>query len=129
MSIEEKDKLYEFLSLMCTRLLGVGGDKIKVHKVDGSMVLGVPFKALAIYGIVTALQDAGEVNFILTVKISVAHNAQPTVEVVLRPSLRSWAWGMFKEREGSCTLGELVRFYALDEGADEERRKIMSRLK
>lgn len=125
---KDQDKLFEFLGKVSTRLAGVGGNKMLVWKENGNMRVVVPFTPAAVYGIVTALQDVGELDFTLMMNLTVAQHSKPAVELILRPSLRSWVWRAFKKGENTCVLETILRHYLVHEGTTKERDIIISRI-
>jgi len=106
----EKDKLYEFLSVLCLRLIGAGGPKIRVKRSEGTLVVDLPFNLAVVYGVSTALHDAGEVDFSMVITITTKRKEKPTVRVLVRPQIQSWVWKAFGE-ETETSLENLVVFY------------------
>jgi len=123
----EIDKLFKFLSLLCIRLIGVGGADIALRKKEDNLLVDLPFKPTAVYGPTTALHDIGEVDFSMILRVTVTVKEQPSVRLTIQPKIRSWVWKPFEASE-TCTLGELVEYYETNVLEEANRQEVLHRI-
>ena len=120
----ETDKLFKFLSLMCVRLIGVGGADIVARRKAGELIIDLPFTPTAVYAPTTILHDLEVVDFSVVLQVVVLMKEKPSVRLSIQPKLRSWVWRAYSKDKDERSIGDLVEFFEVNvlEGGKEARK-------
>ena len=120
------DKLFEFLDILKIRLNSVGGGDVTLRRRGEELVMDLPFKPMAVYGPVTAIDDLKDVNFSLILRVAVMGDEEPRVRITVRPRLKSWVWGVFEDDGDVRSLQEVLESF---EVVDKDRQAVLERIK
>ncbi len=127
MCAEEDDKLYSFLKRITPKILRVAETAVRVSIAGGAFKIYLPFTPGVVYGIATALQDGGELQYGVDVHIFGAVEREMRVEIAIHPRGNSWIWKAVRGKN-EIGLEELVAFYTVKEGSDEVRDAVLKRI-